>query len=1073
MAARPLLMTLVAVALATLAPEGARAATFTVDDDGLDCAAADYTEVSAAVQAASAGDNIVICPGVYSQQVVVDKKLLLRGQRVGSRGPVLRPTALPASRPSVLGSRHVTAGLIVDGASVTINSLDFDLSGSGVSTCEPLLAGIYVRNGSAVVSDGRIVGVRVLASPVCDTGVGIYAESGPTGEVRFGRPVIGKAKLTLSGLRFSDCQKSGVVANGLNAKIKMRGGEVVGNGLAAGTVQNGVQLGMGARGRVGDVLLSDFRSAIGGKTATGVLLYRAGSAMVRGVTINDSQTGVFVVGKGRVIRSELTNLDDDGIVLLGDSSFLSGNKIDTAGVSGVFVNGQGNRVRFGVLANMPIGLWFYGGDHHLFNGLEFINVPQQVVGVASPVRDLTEASTAPLLTSCRTAADCDDGSSCTLDLCDPFTTLCVHTSTCDDGNGCTDDACTPSGCTFTNNTASCSDGSACTVNDTCAAGSCQRGAPIVCDDSDTCTIDACSPLLGCVQLSACNDRNPCTLDACDDVNGCSNTVVTDGTPCPDNNPCDGEEICQGGVCGAGVPPNCDDGNLCTHDTCTLPGGCAHIQLTNNTPCPNGDVCDGAETCQAATCRPGTALNCNDGNACTTDTCNAVSGCVHTPVPGCINCSGDAQCNDSNPCTTDTCSGGACQNTTVTDGTACPDGDLCNGGETCQAGSCTAGTPPNCDDGNVCTDDSCDSGTGCQHPAVPDGSSCADGTVCNGDETCQGGSCASGTALDCDDGNPCTTDGCLPVSGCEHTALPNDSSCSDGDACNGAETCQAGSCTAGTAPNCDDGNVCTADSCDPGAGCQNPALSNGTACADGDVCNGDETCQGGTCTPGAPLNCDDGDGCTADACNALLGCTHTPIGGCRSCSVPADCADGDPCTADVCGAGGVCQNPGQPDGTACPDGDACNGDETCTGGVCMPGTAPNCDDSNQCTTDACLPASGCESTPVTDGTPCADSTVCNGDETCQSGTCTPGAPLNCNDGNVCTLDTCHDVSGCQQTARPDGTSCADSTVCNGAETCQSGACTAGIPLDCDDGNACTLDSCLPLAGCQHVPIVPCP
>jgi hypothetical protein len=47
------------------------------------------------------------------------------------------------------------------------------------------------------------------------------------------------------------------------------------------------------------------------------------------------------------------------------------------------------------------------------------------------------------------------------------------------------------------------------------------------------------------------------------------------------------------------------------------------------------------------------------------------------------------------------------------------------------------------------------------------------------------------------------------------------------------------------------------------------------------------------------------------------------------------------------------------------------------------------------------------------------------------------------------------------------------VCNGAETCQAGSCTAGTPLNCNDGNACTTDSCDPLAGCLHVPIVPCP
>ncbi|MBZ5640692.1 MAG: hypothetical protein LAO51_18290 [Acidobacteriia bacterium] len=47
------------------------------------------------------------------------------------------------------------------------------------------------------------------------------------------------------------------------------------------------------------------------------------------------------------------------------------------------------------------------------------------------------------------------------------------------------------------------------------------------------------------------------------------------------------------------------------------------------------------------------LGCDDGNACTLDTCDAVLGCVHTPVDG-------VACNDGDPCTApDVCSSGTC------------------------------------------------------------------------------------------------------------------------------------------------------------------------------------------------------------------------------------------------------------------------------------------------------------------------------------------------------------------------------------------------------------------------------
>jgi hypothetical protein len=62
---------------------------------------------------------------------------------------------------------------------------------------------------------------------------------------------------------------------------------------------------------------------------------------------------------------------------------------------------------------------------------------------------------------------------------------------------------------------------------------------------------------------------------------------------------------------------------------------------------------------------------------------------------------------------------------------------------------------------------------------------------------------------CDDGNPCTVDSCSDL-GCTHAPLSG-VSCSDGNWCNGQETCQAGSCKAGSPPS---GNllVCRTEPC---------------------------------------------------------------------------------------------------------------------------------------------------------------------------------------------------------------------------------------------------------------------
>ncbi|APR82311.1 BNR repeat domain protein [Minicystis rosea] len=196
---------------------------------------------------------------------------------------------------------------------------------------------------------------------------------------------------------------------------------------------------------------------------------------------------------------------------------------------------------------------------------------------------------------------------------------------------------------------------------------------------------------------------------------------------------------------------------------------------------------------------------------------------------------------------------------------------------------------------------------------------------------------------------------------------------------------------------------------------------------------------------------DTDDCAVDFSNGGKACTMDAQcgGACRQC------------------AGNVCVN--KPQGAACPDADPCNGDEVCDGnGACVASTAPACDDQNPCTTDTCAPATGCTHTPLAAGTSCSDGDACNGVEVCDANGMCMGTPLDCADTDPCTIDTCDKITGCQHTAAADGTSCADGDVCNGAEVCMSGACTVGAPLDCDDLNDCTVDTCDTSGGCQHAP-----
>ncbi|NUN16670.1 MAG: hypothetical protein HUU55_23845, partial [Myxococcales bacterium] len=165
-----------------------------------------------------------------------------------------------------------------------------------------------------------------------------------------------------------------------------------------------------------------------------------------------------------------------------------------------------------------------------------------------------------------------------------------------------------------------------------------------------------------------------------------------------------------------------------------------------------------------------------------------------------------------------------------DGAPCDDGDACTNADLCQAGGCVGTQPVTCDDGNQCTGDVCDQVLGCVNTDL-DGTPCSDGDACTIADTCLAGVCQPLFNLDCDDSNLCTDDSCDPATGCVNA--PNSEHCNDNNVCTLGDICTNGVCTPAGVLNCDDGNPCTTDSCDPIAGCQN--IENTDPCNDGNAC----------------------------------------------------------------------------------------------------------------------------------------------------------------------------------------------------------------------------------------------
>lgn len=99
-----------------------------------------------------------------------------------------------------------------------------------------------------------------------------------------------------------------------------------------------------------------------------------------------------------------------------------------------------------------------------------------------------------------------------------------------------------------------------------------------CDDGVACTFDDCIVGNVCDHMaldSLCEDG-----ERCDATRGC-NTGCTSAADCNvDRNFCEGSFACAGGTCVSSLPRSCDDGNACTVDSCDEAamgglGGCVY------------------------------------------------------------------------------------------------------------------------------------------------------------------------------------------------------------------------------------------------------------------------------------------------------------------------------------------------------------------------------------------------------------------------------------------------------------------------------------------------------------------
>jgi hypothetical protein len=343
-----------------------------VDDDKIECPSAGFTHIQDAIDAASPGDEIHICKGIYVEQVRINKPLDIEADN----GAILMPSAMQANTTSLFDAAPIAAALLVaDTIGVSISGLTVDGANNGISGCAPDLIGIAFQNASGELDHIAVRNFKLApALNGCQSGNGIFVQSGNGGV----------SAVKIDNCAVHDFQKNGITADEKGTVAVIRGNVVTGVGPTNGAAQNGVQIGFGAAGSILNNLVTNniwapcAAAATCTAVATNILVTQSDGVEVSDNTAGISQVNIFADGNNAAIdRNEtFATAVFDGIRVQGDQSSVRHNHVLNGVESGIFLSGNNNVVTDNTIIEAAIGvLKSAGSSGNIIAGNRFFNTP--------------------------------------------------------------------------------------------------------------------------------------------------------------------------------------------------------------------------------------------------------------------------------------------------------------------------------------------------------------------------------------------------------------------------------------------------------------------------------------------------------------------------------------------------------------------------------------------------------------------------------------------------------------------------------------------------------------------------
>lgn len=201
---------------------------------------------------------------------------------------------------------------------------------------------------------------------------------------------------------------------------------------------------------------------------------------------------------------------------------------------------------------------------------------------------------------------------------------------CDDGNLAAGDCCSafcsiePVGTECRMSAGACDPAEVCDgLSDMCpidarlGAGSVCRSAVAECDVDEVCD----GLVVDCPTDSKRMDLCRGAVEVCDVAEYCDGT----GDFCPIDLVASADTECRAAAGSCDIAEHCDG----------IVVMCPIDAVLDGVGCDDGSVCSSQDACVAGSCVGSGPLGCDDEDVCTADSCDALTGCAHDPIEGCI------------------------------------------------------------------------------------------------------------------------------------------------------------------------------------------------------------------------------------------------------------------------------------------------------------------------------------------------------------------------------------------------------------------------------------------------------